>query len=267
MKIKLLLPILLLPLVMLSGQGLPDNGICAHRGASFSHPENTLAAFREAIRLGVQMIEFDVRFTKDSLLIVIHDKDLLKTTSVEGYSNEFNFDEIRKLDAGIWKGEKFKGEKIPKLEEVLDLIPPHIWMNIHIKDEKWTAIETAKILKKRDQIANAILAINGDAVDDIRNIDRNFKICCMDRLNSPEEYINEAIRIKADFIQLTLRELPFLDQVVPRLKSHNIKINFYYADEVELVDKLYNAGIDFILVNDVEKILNNQKKDYKKNGN
>ena len=52
---------------------MPDRGICAHRGASDTHPENTIEAFREAIRLGAQMIEFDVTFSRDGQLVLIHD--------------------------------------------------------------------------------------------------------------------------------------------------------------------------------------------------
>ena len=245
----------LLPLLISDAQVLPERGICAHRGASFSHPENTLAAINEAIRLGVQMIEFDVRSTKDSVLVIIHNQDIEKTTGRKGKVNELLYSELRELDAGSWKGEKFKGEKIPTLEEVLNTIPTNIWMNLHIKDEKETAINTAKVLKKRDQLSNAVLAVDGEAVDEIRRIDSKFKICCMDRNDSPKAYIEETIRINADFIQLTEREFPLLGEIIPLLKSHNIKINFYFADEVEKAKHLFNSGVDFVLVNNVEKIL------------
>jgi len=52
---------------------MPEKGICAHRGAMDTHPENTLSAFREAVRLGAHMIEFDVRMTKDKALVILHD--------------------------------------------------------------------------------------------------------------------------------------------------------------------------------------------------
>jgi len=53
---------------------LPERGICAHRGASHTHPENTLAAFHEALRLGAHMIEFDVRRSRDGELVLMHDR-------------------------------------------------------------------------------------------------------------------------------------------------------------------------------------------------
>ena len=56
---------------------MPNKGICAHRGASDTHPENTIPAFREAIRLGAQMIEFDVALSKDGKLVLLHDLSLI----------------------------------------------------------------------------------------------------------------------------------------------------------------------------------------------
>jgi glycerophosphoryl diester phosphodiesterase len=256
MKTKLIsIFFFLLHLLISEAQVLPEKGVCAHRGASFSHPENTLAAINEAIRLGVQMIEFDVRSTRDSMLVIIHDTDLKKTTGINSKVNEITFEELRKLDAGLWKGDRFKGEKIPTLEELLNIIPSNIWMNIHIKDEKETAINTVKVLKNRNKLSNALLAVDGQVVDEIRMIDSTIKICCMDRKDSPKAYIEEAIKINANFIQLTEREFPFLGEIIPVLKSHNIKINFYFTDEIIKAKHLFNSGVDFVLVNNIEKIL------------
>ncbi len=254
-KSKILILIVLIEIYNFKAQVLPESGLCAHRGASFSHPENTLTAFKEAIRLGVQMIEFDVRMTKDSVLVIAHNSNLEKTTGHKKSISDLLFSELRALNTGLWKGEKFKGEKIPTLEETLNIIPSNIWMNIHIKSDKVTAVKTAIMLKKRNQLSNAILAIDGDAANAVREIDSSFIICCMDRKDSPHAYIEETLRIKADFIQLTEREFSILDELIPILKKNNIKINFYYADDVEKAKYLFKSGVDFILVNDIAKVL------------
>jgi hypothetical protein len=99
-KLRFLISFLFL-IIIFNGSGsesLPRNGVCAHRGASKTHPENTLSAFKEAIRFGAQMIEFDVRMTKDSTLIVIHDDSLGRTTNGFGKiadKNIQNFQEKR----------------------------------------------------------------------------------------------------------------------------------------------------------------------------
>ena len=65
-------------------RGLPTRGICAYRGASNTHPENTRAAFREAIRLRAHIIEMDVCFTKDRQLVLMHDVTVDRTTNGGG---------------------------------------------------------------------------------------------------------------------------------------------------------------------------------------
>ncbi|MFI0352943.1 glycerophosphodiester phosphodiesterase [Actinomadura sp. 9N407] len=99
----------------------------AHRGASGDAPENTIAAFRLARRQDADRLEFDVQETKDHKLVVIHDTTLSRTTNVESvYPKrrpwkvaDFTLAQIRRLDAGSWFGNRYKGERVPTLRESL----------------------------------------------------------------------------------------------------------------------------------------------------
>lgn len=71
--------------------------IAAHRGAHLDVPENSLKGFQQTIDMGIDIIELDVRCTKDGQLVVIHDKTVNRTTNGEGAVDSFTFDEIRKL--------------------------------------------------------------------------------------------------------------------------------------------------------------------------
>lgn len=93
----------------------------AHRGDRENYPENTMPAFMSAIEIGCDVIETDVRMTKDGELVLIHDRDVKRTTNGNGFVDEMTLQEIKKLDAGFWKGDKFIGEKIPTAEELLQL--------------------------------------------------------------------------------------------------------------------------------------------------
>ena len=93
--------------------------IHAHRGASMTHPENTLAAFVEARRLGADAVEFDVHSTLDGHLIVHHDYNLERTTDGIGYVHESTFEYVRGLSAGSWFNEDYQHEHVPTLDEVL----------------------------------------------------------------------------------------------------------------------------------------------------
>lgn len=102
----------------------------AHRGASGEAPENTLAAVRRAVDLGADMVEVDVRRTRDGVLVLMHDATLTRTTDAalvfpdrDPWSvADFSYAELRRLDAGRWRGPGHAGEPVPTLDEVLRLL-------------------------------------------------------------------------------------------------------------------------------------------------
>ena len=107
--------------------------IIGHRGGSAYAPENTLSAFNHALELGADGIELDVTLTRDNVPVVIHDDKVDRTTNGHGLVKDLPLDEIRQLDAGSWFNEKYRGEKIPTLAEVLDQIAPLGIVNIELK--------------------------------------------------------------------------------------------------------------------------------------
>jgi glycerophosphoryl diester phosphodiesterase len=112
----------------------------AHRGASGEGhaPENTLAAFREAIKIGVDGIECDVHCTMDGHVVVIHDDTLNRTTNMRGVVEKMTLEEIKMADAGSWFGSSFAGERIPTLKEILELIEGESILVIEIKPKDIT---------------------------------------------------------------------------------------------------------------------------------
>jgi glycerophosphoryl diester phosphodiesterase len=108
--------------------------IIAHRGSSLVAPENTLAAFRRAIGDGADAIELDVQLTLDGELVVIHDVRLERTTNGRGFVREHTLPELHRLSAGNWFHERFADERVPTLEEVMQLAAPaNVGLNIELK--------------------------------------------------------------------------------------------------------------------------------------
>jgi glycerophosphoryl diester phosphodiesterase len=108
--------------------------VIAHRGVSGHYPENTMSAFIASEKVGADMIELDVTLTKDKVPVVIHDDTLNRTSNGNGTVRSTLYEDIRRLDAGSWFGERFAGEKIPRLEEVLEFIQGSpLRVNIEIK--------------------------------------------------------------------------------------------------------------------------------------
>lgn len=110
----------------------PTPVIFAHRGSSAKAPENTLAAFELAARQGAPAIEFDVKLTSDRKVIIIHDPTLDRTTNGTGPVAKQSLAALRELDAGSWKSDEYRGEKIPLLDEVLEAVGSKVYINIEL---------------------------------------------------------------------------------------------------------------------------------------
>lgn len=94
----------------------------AHRGGGAAAPENTLAAIRAGAAAGFRMVEFDVMLSRDGVPLLIHDETLERTTDGHGLVCEHDFAVLQRLDAGRWHGPAFAGERLPALEQALDLL-------------------------------------------------------------------------------------------------------------------------------------------------
>jgi glycerophosphoryl diester phosphodiesterase len=110
--------------------------VIGHRGVGGLAPENTLAGFRAAARLGVAFVEFDIRLSADHRPVLMHDATIDRTTDGSGAVADLTLDEIAAHDAGRWFGPDFSGEVVPTLEEALDLLEGlGIGANIELKPE------------------------------------------------------------------------------------------------------------------------------------
>lgn len=104
-----------------------------HRGYSSLAPENTLAAFRLLLEKQIPGVELDVHRCKSGELVVTHDDNLERVTGFKGRVAETDFSRIRSLDAGGWFSHEFKGEKIPLLDEVIELLGKNAYYDIELK--------------------------------------------------------------------------------------------------------------------------------------
>ncbi len=120
--------------------------IIAHRGASAVAPENTLIAFRRAIEIGVDGIEFDVTFTSDSIPVIFHDYDLRRIARISAPISKMSYRDIEKIDIGEWFNKRFPAkasneflsQRIPRLDEALQFFGSYagkIYMEIKSQGE------------------------------------------------------------------------------------------------------------------------------------
>ncbi|GKW22693.1 glycerophosphoryl diester phosphodiesterase [Pectobacterium carotovorum subsp. carotovorum] len=131
----------------------------AHRGVWASAPENSLAALREAIRLGVDIVEIDAQLTADSHVVVIHDNTLDRTSNMRGKVGKMTLAEIRQArlrgsdGSSAWP---LSNEKIPLLYEVLEEARGRIVINVDVKNEREFGV-IARDIRDKGLSAGAIM--------------------------------------------------------------------------------------------------------------
>lgn len=107
--------------------------ITGHRGSKVRAPENTLSALRQAIAEGADYAEIDVQTTADGVVVLLHDADLMRVASLNRRLRDINYPELKHIDVGSWFAPEFSSERIPTLEEVVDVARGRIKLNIELK--------------------------------------------------------------------------------------------------------------------------------------
>ena len=136
-------------------------GVTGHRGCRAYKAENTLDSFRESFRLGVDVLEFDIHFTRDDCLVVMHDELVDRTTDGHGSVHFKTLEEIKALDAGVKFG--FPGLRVPTFRETLTCIseeaPSSLLLNVEIKDQRAHVIDEAiRMLGEFDLLQRSVIA-------------------------------------------------------------------------------------------------------------
>lgn len=162
-----------------SSSSRPSARVIAHRGASGLAPENTMAAFRVAVDMGVDTLEMDVRSTADGVLVVLHDESVDRTTNGSGLVCELLYHDVSQLDAGYWwtndGGKSFPyrgmGIRIPSLEEVLVSFPK-IRLNIDLAQWKPSIVERfAQLIQSHDAEARVVAgSFNNETTKQLRSL-------------------------------------------------------------------------------------------------
>lgn len=245
----------LLTVMLLCLTADPSVEFVAHRGESYDAPENTLAAFRLAWERDVSTIELDVHLTKDGQLIVCHDPNTKKTTGVDKAIKDCTLAELRTLDAGRWKGERFAGEKLPTLAEAIATIPERGRCFIELKTGPEAVPALVKVVeasgKRPEQLA--IISFNPESLAEAkRKLTRHpaYWIVSVKKdkttgLLAPtvEELIARAKAIKADGLDLSVPPTP--DYVEP-IKAAGLKLFVWTVNDAVVARKFVELGVDGI---------------------
>lgn len=207
--------------------------IAAHRGAHLEDPENSLAAFRKTIELGVDIIELDVRCTKDGVLVCMHDKTVDRTTNGKGNVKDLTFEEIRKLR--LKHNGELTSEMIPTLEEALTLTRGKIMVDLDIKSAE--CITAIMDMVNKTNTADQCLFFVGEAEHVKMLKDKNPAFMTLLRTNSAKE-VTEAFKVaKSEAIHID--DSHNNAEVIKSIKANGARV---WHNALGDVDKEVKAG-------------------------
>ncbi len=234
--------------------------LIAHRGASREAPENSLAAFRLSWQEGADGIEADFRLTRDGRIVCLHDDTTKRTAGADLAVAESTLEELRRLDIGAWKGTRWRGERIPTLEEVLTGLPAGKMFMIELK----SGPEIIEPLRK-------VLAADGFPVDKLRllsfdawlvagvkeqlpgiraclNVDYRFSL--RTRAFSPSRAEIRAILEQCGADGISSRAHAMVDtQFVAELHRTGKEVHVWTLDSVGVAGHYRSLGVDSIMTN------------------
>ncbi|MGB9496390.1 MAG: glycerophosphodiester phosphodiesterase [Dissulfuribacterales bacterium] len=213
--------------------------IIGHRGAAALEPENTLLSIKRAIDIGVDAIEIDVHLSKDKELVVIHDATVDRTTNGTGPVSGYSVQEIKRLDAG-------KGEAIPTLQEVIDLIDKRVMLIIELKEEG-TEGSVVDLLGRNNLFdKSCVISFWHRLVKTVKAMDSRIKTGVL-LVGSPVDAC-VATRASADTLVM---KYTFVDrELVEMAHEKGLKVFIWNIDDRDLLKPYVDMGVDAIGTND-----------------
>lgn len=236
-----------------------DITVTGHRGAAGYAPENTLASIQKALDLDVDRIEIDIHQSKDSVIVVLHDESVDRTTNGEGIIADMAYDEIRQLDAGIFFSQEFAGEKIPSLEEVILLVNGQCDLVIEFKNgnDHYPRIEehVIELLNKYNALEWCI--VHSFNTDVLVRLHQKIPTLRLHKLFIVQ-FRFTPIYYDLSFENFNPEDHPYIeeysiyeyfgnDEIISRLQTLGKKVNIWTLNDPEKINAYKDLGIDGII--------------------
>lgn len=239
-----------------------DIKIIAHRGDSWFAPENTLTAVNSAWQKNADAVEVDVYLSADNRVVALHDNTTERTGDKTLHVNEATSKQLRQLDVGSWKGEKFKGEQIPFLEEIIDTIPSgdkQLFIEIKGSNESLPSYikEIIDESGKTDQIV--IIAFNFDIITKSKQLMPDIPAYWL--LSAPRNQEGAAQPIKTENIAtakehnldgLNVNFRGISQELVDEIRKENMGIYVWTVNNISDIEQMAQLGVDGITTDRID---------------
>ena len=220
--------------------------IIGHRGSAGTTPENTLKSFEAAVQAGADAVELDVQVCGSGELVVFHDRRVDRTTNGKGMVSRLTFSQLRSLDAG-------DKEKVPTLEEVLDLVDNRIEIHIELKSTG-TSEKTARVLNRYVQEGRysfdrfVVSSFNHHELANFRKFNRSCRLAAL-MAHRPLSYAGVVAKDPLDFWSLNLNLDSACPEFVRSAHERGARFLVYTVNEPEDRDMLEEMGVDGVFTN------------------
>lgn len=240
--------------------------VTAHRGSTMNAPENSISSIKQAIFEEADYAEIDVMTTKDNIVVLFHDLTLKRINKSNLAIKDMTFEETQKVDNGSYFSEKFAGEKIPTLEEVLKLAKGKIKLNIELKpmqENEKLAEEVVKLVKKYDMENEVVItSLNYDILQETKNLTNKIPVGYILMAG-----VGDLTKLNVDF--LSVEKSVLKSKLVYAMHALNKEVHVWTINDIDEIEEVISLGADNIITDDVElveeikeSIKNSGEKDY-----
>jgi glycerophosphoryl diester phosphodiesterase len=242
---------------------MPVPLIIGHRGASAVAPENTMAAFREAIAAGADGIEFDVRLTRDGVPVVIHDSTLRRTGGLNQRIADLTEQDLSKVDVGSWfKPGSFANETVPRLGDVFELFAANN-LSLYLEMKCDSPVEYGPLAEACSRMIDeyalkarvVVECFQLPALGILKEIDSNIKTAALfDRVPMGQSIVARATDIGA--MAVALHHRLARKDLVGKSKQAGLHVAVWTVDDPIWIDRARATGINALITNDPKRMLN-----------
>lgn len=221
--------------------------IIAHRAGAAAAPENTLAALKKTVRDGVSdYVEFDVQMTLDEVIVVAHDKDLMKVANDPRPIRETHYDELKQIDIGQQFDPEFKGQRLSTLSEFLKAGKDRTCFIIEFKFSEGTDLveKTIATINQRS-MQNDVMLVSLD-LNDIRQAQQLTRDIPIGYFAMTE--VGDLTQLDVDFIGL--QDNHITPKLLHAIQDEGIEVYGWTVDDGQRILELIEMGIDGIITND-----------------
>lgn len=221
--------------------------IYAHRGSSVKYPENTMLAFEKAISTGANGIELDVQLTRDKEVVIFHDWRLDRVFNKPGKISDYTLAELKGMDAGKWKGNQFRGIKIPSLEEFMQFASRNKFViNIELKNffSSHNGLENKviRLLNKYQLVQQTVIStFNPLSLNLLKELDSRLRLALLyfGHLDKPWEFANKC---RCEFIHPPFSEIS--KEMIQECHERQLKVIPYHINDKDTMIRMYQDGVD-----------------------